>query len=78
MPFNPKTDHQKERMVAHARHIRDHKRPFRQSYWTQFDNAPSSSSLYTNETIFSAALEQDLELIELGVLNKVILIHQPH
>ena len=68
-------DHQKERMVAHARHIRDHiKGLSAKSYWTQFDNAPEFVVLFIpNETIFIAALEQDPELIELGVLNKVIL-----
>ena len=68
-------DHQKERMVAHARHIRDHiKGLSAKSYWTQFDNAPEFVVLFIpNETIFSAALEQDPQLIELGVDNKVIL-----
>ena len=68
-------NHQKERMVAHARHIRDHiKGLSAKSYWTQFENAPEFVVLFIpNETIFSAALEQDPELIEQGVLNKVIL-----
>ncbi len=68
-------DVQKERMVAHARHIRDHiKGLSAKSYWTQFDNAPEFVVLFIpNETIFSAALEQDPMLIELGVDNKVIL-----
>jgi len=68
-------DVQKERMVAHARHIRDHiKGLSAKSYWTQFDNAPEFVVLFIpNETIFSAALEQDPTLIELGVDNKVIL-----
>ncbi|CAA6676472.1 MULTISPECIES: DNA recombination protein RmuC [unclassified Lentimonas] len=68
-------DVQKERMVAHARHIREHiKGLSAKSYWTQFDNAPEFVVLFIpNETIFSAALEQDPQLIELGVLNKVIL-----
>ena len=68
-------DVQKERMVAHARHIRDHiKGLSAKSYWTQFDNAPEFVVLFIpNETIFSAALEQDPQLIELGVDNKVIL-----
>lgn len=68
-------DHQKERMVAHARHIRDHiKGLSAKSYWTQFENTPEFVVLFIpNETIFSAALEQDPQLIELGVLNKVIL-----
>lgn len=68
-------DHQKERMIAHARHIRDHiKGLSTKSYWTQFSNAPEFVVLFIpNETIFSAALEQDPQLIELGVDNKVIL-----
>ncbi|MEM8867209.1 MAG: DNA recombination protein RmuC [Verrucomicrobiota bacterium] len=68
-------DTQKERMQAHARHIRDHiKGLSAKAYWTQFANAPEFVVLFIpNETIFSAALEQDPELIELGVLNKVIL-----
>lgn len=68
-------DVQKERMVAHARHIRDHiKGLSAKTYWDKFDNAPEFVVLFIpNETIFSAALEQDPQLIELGVLNKVIL-----
>ena len=66
---------QKERMIAHARHIRDHiKGLSAKSYWTQFDNAPEFVVLFIpNETIFSAALEQDPMLIEQGVNNQVIL-----
>lgn len=68
-------ERQKERMVAHARHIREHiKGLSAKSYWTQFENAPEFVVLFIpNETIFSAALEQDPQLIELGVDNKVIL-----
>jgi len=68
-------DLQKERMQAHARHIREHiKGLSAKTYWDKFDNAPEFVVLFIpNETIFSAALEQDPQLIELGVLNKVIL-----
>jgi len=68
-------DVQTERMQAHARHIRDHiKGLSTKAYWTQFDNAPEFVVLFIpNEAIFSAALEQDPTLIELGVDNKVIL-----
>lgn len=70
-----KPELQKERMVAHARHIRDHiKGLSAKSYWAQFENAPEFVVLFIpNEAIFSAALEQEPELIELGVANQVIL-----
>lgn len=66
---------QTERMQAHARQLRDHIKGLSQkSYWSQFENAPEFVVLFVpNETIFSAALEQDPQLLELGVANKVIL-----
>jgi len=66
---------QSERMKAHARQLRDHiKGLSTKAYWTQFENAPEFVVLFVpNETIFSAALEQDPQLIELGVESKVIL-----
>jgi len=66
---------QSERMQAHARHLRTHIKDLStKAYWSQFDNAPEFVVLFIpNEAIFSAALEEDPSLIELGVENKVIL-----
>lgn len=66
---------QTERMQAHARQLRDHIKGLSQkAYWSQFENTPEFVVLFVpNETIFSAALEQDPQLIEIGVANKVIL-----
>lgn len=66
---------QSERMQAHARHLRTHIKDLStKAYWSQFDNAPEFVVLFIpNEAIFSAALEKDPSLIELGVENKVIL-----
>ena len=66
---------QSERMQAHARHLRTHIKDLStKAYWSQFENAPEFVVLFVpNEAIFSAALEEDPSLIELGVENKVIL-----
>jgi len=68
-------DIQTQRMQAHARHLREHiKSLAAKSYWAQFKNTPEFVVLFIpNEAIFSAALEQEPSLIELGVSNKVIL-----
>ena len=62
-------------LERHARHIRDHIKGLSQKkYWSQFDHTPEFVVLFIpNEAIFSAALEVDPQLIELGVENRVIL-----
>jgi len=71
----PDEDGRKERLREHARQLREHVvRLSDRRYWEQFDPAPEFAVMFVpGEAFFSAALEQDPELIEFGVERRVLI-----
>lgn len=68
-------DKQRLLLQQHARQIRTHLQQLgTKNYWKQYDPSPEFVVLFLpGETFFSAALEQDPELVDFGVSEKVIL-----
>jgi DNA recombination protein RmuC len=63
------------KLQAHARQVREHMDKLgSKSYWDSLGNSPEMVVMFLpGETLFSAALQQDLTLIEHGLQQKVLL-----
>ena len=68
-------DHRTAHLQGHARQVREHMdRLGSKAYWDQLPNSPEMVVMFLpGETLFSAALQQDLTLIEHGLEQRVLL-----
>lgn len=68
-------DKKKEYLQLHAKHIKAHMQSLsKKAYWEHFEPTPEFVILFLpSEAFFSAALEHDPSLIELGIEQKVVL-----
>jgi DNA recombination protein RmuC len=71
----PEDDARTARLQAHARQVREHMDKLAgKSYWEQLGNSPEMVVMFLpGETLFSAALQHDLTLIEHGLQQRVLL-----
>lgn len=71
----PDEDARTAKLQAHARQVREHMDKLgSKAYWDQLGNSPEIVVMFLpGETLFSAALQQDLTLIEHGLRQKVLL-----
>ena len=68
-------DARASRLLAHARQVRDHMDKLgSKGYWESLDDSPEMVVMFLpGETLFSAALQHDLGLIEHGLRQRVLL-----
>jgi DNA recombination protein RmuC len=71
----PTEEERRAKLKDHTRLIRDHmKKLSAKGYWEQFDSTPELVVMFLpGESFFSAALEQDPDLIEEGFRQRVVL-----
>jgi DNA recombination protein RmuC len=72
---SPDDDVREGKLLAHARQVREHMDKLgSKAYWEALDNSPEMVVMFLpGETLFSAALQYDLGLIEHGLQQRILL-----